>query len=143
MRNHPGSGKRATTPVPLVTERLRRVMIVDDHKLVRNSVARLVRSWGHEVAVANDGPTALLLADEFKPDFAIVDFSLPGMNGSELARRLRQRYPPAQLYLIAFTGYADADIRESCLDAGFDIHLVKPADINLLEKLLGSDRADP
>jgi CheY-like chemotaxis protein len=116
-------------------------MIVDDHKLVRNSVARLVRSWGHEVALANDGPAALLLADEFKPDFAIVDFSLPGMNGSELARRLRQRFPPAQLYLIAFTGYADADIRDACLDAGFDVHLVKPADINLLEKLLGSDRA--
>ena len=48
--------------------------------------------------------------------------------------------PPAQLYLIAFTGYADADIRDSCLDAGFDMHLVKPGDINLLEKLLGSDR---
>jgi CheY-like chemotaxis protein len=65
------------------------------------------------------------------------------MNGVELARRLRQRFPPAQLYLIAFTGYADADIRDACLDAGFDIHLVKPADINLLEKLLGSDRVDP
>ena len=118
-------------------------MIVDDHKQVRDSVARLVRSWGHEVAIANDGPTALLLADEFKPDCAVVDLSLPGMNGIELARRLRQRFPPAQLYLIAFTGYADADIRDSCLDAGFDMHLVKPGDINLLEKLLGSDRADP
>jgi len=140
-RVDPGSGSRATTPVPLVTDRLRRVVIVDDHKQVRDSVARLVRSWGHEVAIANDGPTALLLADEFKPDCAVVDISLPGMNGIELARRLRQRFPPAQLYLIAFTGYADADIRDSCLDAGFDVHLVKPGDINLLEKLLGSDRA--
>ena len=118
-------------------------MIVDDHKQVRDSIARLVTSWGHEVALANDGPTALLLADKFKPDCAVVDFSLPGMNGVELARRLRQRFSPAQLYLIAFTGYADADIRESCLDAGFDTHLVKPGDINLLEELLGSDRADP
>ncbi len=118
-------------------------MIVDDHKQVRDSVARLVRSWGNEVAIANDGPTALLLADEFTPDCAVVDLSLPGMNGIELARRLRQRFPPAQLYLIAFTGYSDADIRDSCLDAGFDMHLVKPGDINLLEKLLGSDRADP
>jgi CheY-like chemotaxis protein len=125
-----------------VTERLRRVLIVDDHHLVRNSVARLVRSWGHEVALANDGPTALLIADEFKPDCAVVDLSLPGMNGIEVARRLRQRFPPAQLYLIAFTGYADADIRDSCLNAGFDVHLVKPADINLLEKLLGNDGTD-
>jgi len=125
-----------------VTERLRRVLIVDDHQLVRNSVARLVRSWGHEVALANDGPAALLIADEFKPDCAVVDLSLPGMNGIEVARRLRQRFTPAQLYLIAFTGYADADIRDSCLNAGFDVHLVKPADINLLEKLLGNDRGD-
>jgi CheY-like chemotaxis protein len=117
-------------------------MSVDDHQLVRNSVARLVRSWGHEVALANDGPTALLIADEFKPDCAVVDLSLPGMNGMEVARHLRQRFPPAELYLIAFTGYADADIRDSCLNAGFDVHLVKPADINLLEKLLGNDRAD-
>ena len=125
-----------------MTERLRRVLIVDDHQLVRNSVARLVRSWGHEVALANDGPAALLIADEFKPDCAVVDLSLPGMNGIEVARRLRQRFTPAQLYLIAFTGYADADIRDSCLNAGFDVHLVKPADINLLEKLLGNDRGD-
>ena len=118
-------------------------MIVDDHKQVRDSVARLVRSWGHEVALANDSPAALLLVDEFKPDCAVVDLSLPGMNGIELARRLRERFSPAQLYLIAFTGYADADIRDSCLEAGFDIHLVKPGDINLLEVLLGNDRANP
>lgn len=126
-----------------MTDRLRRVMIVDDHKQVRDSVARLVRSWGHEVALANDSPAALLLAEEFKPDCAVVDLSLPGMNGIELARRLRERFSPAQLYLIAFTGYADADIRDSCLEAGFDIHLVKPGDINLLEVLLGNDRANP
>ena len=118
-------------------------MIVDDHEELRASVARLVRGWGHEVAVASDGPSALSLADDFKPDCAIVDLSLPGMNGIELARRLRQRFPPAQLYLIALTGYADADIRDACLAAGFDAHLVKPGDINLLEKLLGSDRGDP
>ena len=117
-------------------------MIVDDHKQVRDSVARLVRSWGHEVAVANDGPTALLLADEFKPDCAVVDISLPGMNGIELARRLRQRFPPTQLRLIALSAYAGADIRDACLDAGFDAYLVKPGEIAELEELLGRDCAD-
>ena len=130
------------TSAPLATLRTRRVMIVDDHEEIRTSVARLVRSWGHEVAVARDGPSALSLAETFQPECAIVDISLPGMNGIDLARRLRQRFPPAQLYLIALTGYADADIREGCLAAGFDVHLVKPGEIDLLERLLGGDRAD-
>jgi CheY-like chemotaxis protein len=142
-RDDPAVANLDDAAVSLVTHRLRKVMIVDDHEQVRKSVARLVRNWGHEVAIANDGASALVLADEFMPDFAIVDLSLPGMNGIELARGLRQRFSPAQLYLIAFTGHAGADIRDSCLDAGFDLHLVKPGDINLLEKLLGSDRAEP
>ena len=67
---------------------------------------------------------------------------MPGMNGIELGRRLRHRFPPARLYLIALSGYAGDDIRDECLAAGFDAHLVKPGDIQLLEKLLGSDGAD-
>jgi two-component system CheB/CheR fusion protein len=136
----PGSESPVKTSAPLVTLRTRRVMIVDDHEEVRASVARLVRSWGHTVVIAGDGPGALSLAEAFQPDCAIVDISLPGMNGIDLARRLRQRFPPAQLYLIALTGYAGADIREGCLAAGFDAHLVKPGEIAQLEKLLGDDR---
>ena len=122
------------------TQYQRRVLIVDDHEEIRTSIARLVRSWGHEVAVADNGPSALSLAETFHPDCAIVDLSLPGMNGIELARRLRDRFPPARLYLIALSGYGGADIRDACLDAGFDAQLVKPGDIHLLETLLGSDR---
>ena len=81
-------------------------MIVDDHEEIRTSIARLARGWGHEVAVAADGSSALSLAEAFQPECAIVDISMPGMNGIELARRLRQRFPPAQLCLIALTGYA-------------------------------------
>jgi two-component system CheB/CheR fusion protein len=138
----PGSENRVKTPLPHVTRRARRVMIVDDHDEIRASVARLARNWGHEVAVANDGPSALSLAEAFQPECAIVDLSLPGMNGMDLARRLRQRFPPAELYLIALTGYAGADIRDACLAAGFDAHLVKPGHIDILEKLLASDRGD-
>jgi CheY-like chemotaxis protein len=120
----------------------RKVMIVDDHENFRTSVARLVRSWGHEVAVACDGPSALVLAEAFQPECGIVDVSLPGMNGLDLARRMRQRFPPAQLFLIALTGHEDAAIRAGCLDAGFDEYLLKPADVALLERLLGADRSD-
>jgi len=141
-REDPGPESRVNAPAPLVTLRTRRVMIVDDHEEIRKSVARLVRSWGHEVAVAMDGPSALSLAETFQPECAVVDISLPGMNGIELARRLRQQFPPARLYLIGLTGYPSADIREECLAAGFDAHLVKPGEITVLERLLGGERAD-
>src|SRR4029453_1401186 len=142
MRDDPGVREPRETAGSGRTQRVRRVMIVDDHEEIRKSVPRLVRSWGHEVAVANDSPSALSLAEAFQPDCAVVDLSLPGTNGIDLARYLRQRFPAAQLYLIALTGYAGVDIREGCLAAGFDAHLVKPGDIHLLEKLLGSDRGD-
>ena len=138
----PGSRSPVKTTAPLVPLRTRRVMIVDDHEEIRTSLARLVRCWGHEVASASDGPSALSLAEAFQPECAIVDIALPGMHGIELARRLRQRFPPAQLYLIALTGYAGPDIHEGCLAAGFDVHLVKPGEVSLLGKLLGSDRGE-
>ena len=67
---------------------------------------------------------------------------MPRMDGIELGRRLRQRFSPAQLRLIALSGYAGADIRDACLAAGFDAYLVKPGDLTELERLLGGDRAD-
>ena len=115
-------------------------MIVDDHKEIRKSISLLARSWGREVAVAGDGPMALSLATTFQPECAIVDISLPGMNGIELGRQLRQQFPRTQLYLIALTGYAGADIRDACLAAGFDAHLVKPGELKKLEQLLGRER---
>jgi CheY-like chemotaxis protein len=90
--------------------------------------------------VAKDGPSALALAKSFQPDCAILDLSLPGINGIELGRRLRAGFPRERLYLIALTGFTGADIREKCLAAGFDEHLVKPGDIDKLAQLLGGDR---
>ena len=97
----------------------------------------LVRSLGHEVVVAADGETALSLVETFQPECAIVDLSMPGMNGIEVGRRLRQRFSPEQLSLIALSGYAGADMRDACLAEGFDGYLVKPGDIRELERLLG------
>jgi CheY-like chemotaxis protein len=125
----------------LVAPRPRRVMIIDDHQEIRASVTRLARNWGHEVAVAADGPSALSLAEAFQPECAIVDLSMPGMHGIELGR-LRQRFPAPRLRLIALSGYADADIRNACLAAGFDAYLVKPGDIPELERLIGGDGAE-
>jgi two-component system, chemotaxis family, CheB/CheR fusion protein len=137
-----GSENGVTTSASVRALRARRVMIVDDHEEIRTSMSRLVRTWGHEVAVAADGSSALALAEAFQPECATVDLSMPGMNGIELGRRLRQRFPPAELCLVALSGYAGADIRDACLAAGFDAYLVKPGEIAELEQLLGRDRAD-
>ena len=142
MQHARGSENRVDPPVSVGAFRARRVMVVDDHEEMRKSVSRLVRAWGHEVALAADGPSALALADTFHPECAIVDISMPGMNGIELGRRLRQRFPPAQLRLIALSGYPGADIRDGCLAAGFDAYLVKPGDIRELERLLGGQRSE-
>jgi two-component system CheB/CheR fusion protein len=138
----PLSESPAGAPPPTVTPRMRKVLIVDDHAEVGESIARLVRTWGHEVAVVRDGPSALSMVNSFQPECAIVDLSLPGMSGIELARRLRDVFPPSKLYMIALTGYAGAAIRDACLAAGFDIHLVKPGEIDLLEELLAAERPD-
>ena len=103
-------------------------------------MARLVGTWGYEVKIARDGPSALLLAESFQPEYAILDISLPGMNGIVLARRLREVFPPARLYMVALTAYGGAEMRAACLAAGFDAHLVKPDQVLALEELLGNDR---
>ncbi len=113
---------------------MRRVLIVDDNADSGDSLALLARTWGHEVAVARDGPSALTLANKFQPDHVLVDIGLPGMDGYELAQRLRESYQP--LYLVAMTGYGREKDRKASLAAGFDRHCVKPVDVNQLEELL-------
>jgi two-component system, chemotaxis family, CheB/CheR fusion protein len=141
-RHDRGSNAAVDTSPSFPSVRAQRVLIVDDYQEIRASVTRLARVWGHDVAVAADGPSALSLAEAFQPECAIVDISMPGMNGIELGRRLRQRFPAARLRLIALSGYGDADIRNACLSAGFDAYLVKPGDIPELERLIGGDGAD-
>ena len=132
------AGQMRSLPAPIALPH-RKVLIVDDHDEVRKSLARVVRTLGHEAALAQDGPSALVLADSFQPDCAIVDLSLPGMTGIELGRCLRKVFPRERLTMIALTGFTSTDIREGCLAAGFDEHLVKPGDIDRLAQLLGGD----
>jgi CheY-like chemotaxis protein len=106
---------------PVLSRRARKVLIVDDHEEIRRSLARLVGAWGHEVAVAEDGERALSLAATFQPDVAILDLSLPGMNGVVLARRLRSVFPAGRLYIVAMSGHASGEVREACLLRGSTI----------------------
>jgi two-component system CheB/CheR fusion protein len=100
------------------------------------SVAEIARSWSHEVAVAQDGPSALELASTFRPDIALLDIGLPQMNGYELARRLREMPGMNRVLFVAITGYAGEEERRRSHEAGFNLHLVKPIERIRLQNLL-------
>jgi signal transduction histidine kinase/DNA-binding response OmpR family regulator len=122
----------------------RRLLVVDDNQDAADSLALLLGTAGHEVRVYTDGPAALAAADNFRPDMVLLDIGLPGMSGYEVAQRLRSRPGHEGVLLVALTGYGqDEDVRRS-REAGFDHHLVKPADFEVLNKLLAClDRAPP
>ncbi|HJT77089.1 MAG TPA: ATP-binding protein, partial [Gemmataceae bacterium] len=124
---------------PPATERALRVLLVDDNADAAESLGMLLRLWGHEVAIAHEGPGAIRAADVQPPEVALLDIGLPGMDGYELARRLRQRPEGAGLLLVALTGWAQEEDRRRTQEAGFDYHLVKPVELDALQKLL----ADP
>jgi two-component system CheB/CheR fusion protein len=91
---------------------------------------------GFQCHAAGDGPSGLALIQEARPEVAIVDVGLPGMNGLEVARRVRGDGGNDGLYLLALTGYGQADDRQAARDAGFDDHLVKPVDLERLVRCL-------
>jgi CheY-like chemotaxis protein len=103
-----------------------RVLVVDDNTDVADSLAILLRMEGHEVTVINDGIHALLAIEEWRPEVALLDIGLPGMDGYEIARQVRSRQIPVTL--IAVTGWGQAGAKEHAAAAGFDHHLVKPVE---------------
>jgi signal transduction histidine kinase len=116
----------------------RRVLVVDDNQDAASSMAMLLRVLGSEVEIANDGPQALARVESFRPDVVLLDIGMPDMDGFEVARRIRQRSEFDNIVLIALTGWGQAEDRDRTQAAGFDHHLVKPADITALQSLLGS-----
>jgi signal transduction histidine kinase/DNA-binding response OmpR family regulator len=116
----------------------RRVLVVDDNVDAADSLGRLLWMEGHVVQLAHDGPTALSAAADFRPDAIILDIGLPGIDGFEVARRLRRRPDANGVILLALTGYGRDEDRATSLEAGFDHHLVKPADTDELRRLLAN-----
>jgi len=116
----------------------RRVLVVDDNRDAADITHALVEAWGHAVRVAYDGRSALEIAAEFRPDVVLLDIGLPGMDGYEVAARLRTEAGCATTVLVAFTGYGQEEDRRRVRNAGFDEHLVKPVDPATLEALLQS-----
>jgi two-component system CheB/CheR fusion protein len=114
----------------------RRVLVVEDERSVAEMLVMLLKLWGHTVRAAYDGPAALMTASTFHPEIVLCDIGLPGMDGYEVARQLRQLDGQANPVLIAITGYGQEEDRRRSARAGFDQHLTKPVDPLALEKML-------
>ena len=113
-----------------------RLLVVDDNHDAANSLSMLLRLQGHEVRVAHDGPTALEIATGFRPDLIFLDIGMPGMDGYEVARRVRQTPGLERTILAALTGWGQQEDRRRSAEAGFDHHLVKPPEPKALEGML-------
>jgi CheY-like chemotaxis protein len=137
-----GEGRAAAGPQPAVHAR---VLVVDDNEDAARLLADALEALGYATRVAHDGPSALVVAQAFAPEIALLDIGLPVMDGYELARRLRAQSTSAagELRLIAVTGYGQAADRGRSKEAGFDEHLVKPVDLGRLQEAIQRLRRSP
>ena len=115
-----------------------RVLLVDDNRDVARSVARFIRLLGHDIRVAFDGPEAVQIAGEFRPDVVLLDIGLPKQNGYEVAREMRSKPWGDKMTLVAVTGWGRESDRRRSHEAGFDRHLTKPMEPDALEAFLNT-----
>jgi CheY-like chemotaxis protein len=129
----------APAPLPVARGAIggarRRVLVVDDNVDAAHSLARLLEAAGHDVSAVYDGLAALSQASQLRPDVILLDIGLPGLDGYEVARRLRSRPETAAALLVALTGYGQDEDRRRSQEAGFDHHLVKPVERGSLQRL--------
>ena len=112
------------------------MLVVDDNRDAVETLAMLLGLWGHDVRLAADGPSAVESAAAHRPDVVLLDISLPGMSGYEVAERLRANPELRETVLVAMTGYGQAEDKKETSEAGFTLHLVKPVEPDVLQKLL-------
>ena len=137
------SGPGAVPPPPPAEDRAkaaegrgRRILAVDDNVDSALALSRLLKISGHDVHTAHDGVAALVQAGELAPEVVLLDIGLPGMDGYEVARRLRADPSSRRVQIIAISGYGQDQDRVRSREAGFDHHLVKPVDVDALLGLI-------
>ena len=119
-----------------------RVLVVDDNQDAVLSFAMLLKASGHDVRTAHDGPAAVQAALDYRPSVVLLDIGLPGLNGYEVAKRIRQHPVLKNVVLVALTGYGRDSDRQTSLQAGFNHHLVKPARLEQLQQILATVPVD-
>lgn len=135
-----GKGSRFTARLPVRSAAgiPLNILVVDDNRDAAESIGMLLGQMGAEVRVAEDGSQALAAFEVHRPQVVFLDISMPGMDGYEIAGRMRAMPPEPPVTLVALTGWGQDDDRKRVLGAGFDHHLVKPAQIEALQSLLES-----
>jgi signal transduction histidine kinase/DNA-binding response OmpR family regulator len=129
------SSSRVTTAPPIGH---RRVLVTDDNVDAAEALGVLLEILGADVRVVHDGPSALAAYADYAPDLVLLDIGMPGMDGYEVARRLRAEHGTHRAKLVALTGWGQAEDFRRAHEAGFDQHIVKPADIDVLKALLAT-----
>jgi CheY-like chemotaxis protein len=125
-------------PAPLTATMTRRILVADDNRDALESLARLLTLGGHEIHTSVDGVQALEAATREHPELVLLDIGMPGMNGYEVARRIRARPWGREATLVAITGWGQETDRQRSREAAFDSHCVKPLDPQYLFTLLDS-----
>ena len=115
---------------------VRRVLVVDDNVDAADSVAMLLKLFGHDVRCAYDGHSALTVAREYRPDVILLDIGLPGLDGYEVAKGVRSTDELRETRIVAVTGYGQEEHRNLSQTSGFDHHLIKPVDPVALQSLV-------
>jgi len=128
----PAGAKEAAPAAAPANPKPLSVVLVEDNEDIRDSMRELLTELGHDVHDARDGEAGADLILRLAPDLAIVDVGLPLLDGYQVATRVRQQLGPERVRLVAMTGFGQASDRRRALEAGFDAHLVKPADVNAL-----------
>lgn len=118
-----------------------RVLIADDDPVAAEMLAAFVTSRGDTVFLAQDGAMALRMGADLQPDVILLDISMPGMNGYETCRQLRANPRSAGAFIIALTGWGQDQDKQHAMKSGFDAHITKPADLDLLAGLLADAAA--
>jgi len=115
-----------------------RVLVVDDNEDAATSMAMLVEALGGRAATARDALTGLAMLDEFQPDVVFLDIGLPGIDGYEACRRIREAHSEPRVTIVALTGWGHPQDKQRAFDVGFDAHLTKPVDPSVVEELLSA-----
>jgi PAS domain S-box-containing protein len=132
---HAKDGK-SQRPLREVASARRRILVVDDRQESAETLASVLRWMGHDASALHEGQAAIEWVLAHHPDIVFLDIAMPGLDGYEVARRLRQHHELRATVLVALTGYGQQEDRRRAFEAGFDFHLTKPTDIAALEDLL-------
>ena len=156
LSDGPGQGSEFVVRLPIISEQMapttraahcnaaglmvqHRILVVDDNWDAANSLGMLLKCMGADVEVADNGETCLQMVQTYRPTYILLDIGMPGMDGYEVARRTRQLPEGSNIVLIALTGWGQAEDRRRTKEAGFDHHLVKPVDLDLLQSLFTTE----